>query len=188
MWDLIVSVPDHCLSFYFSLLVSIGDGTIPTRGSNAQIENDALPSFLLERWTWGGERGGSVVECRTPEREVRGSRPTSAVLCPWARHFTPRKYWLITQEAMAPSRHDWKIVDWDVKPQHNQPRTWGMWFTVFNVSYTVQTHDALAANMQNKRGQPKLFWYQNVPYDLIKNAHTIVVGIWNLEVPFHFSG
>ena len=68
-----------------------------------------------------GERGGSVVECRTPEREVRGSRPTAAVLCSWARHFTPRKYWLITQEAMAPSRHDWKIVDWDVKPQHNQP-------------------------------------------------------------------
>ena len=63
-----------------------------------------------------------MVECRTPEREVRGSRPTSAVLCPWARHFTPRKYWLITQEAMAPSRHDWKIVDWDVKPQHNQPK------------------------------------------------------------------
>ena len=68
-----------------------------------------------------GERGGSVVECRTPEREVRGSKPTAAVLCPWARHFTPRKYWLITQEAMAPSRYDWKIVDWDVKPQHNQP-------------------------------------------------------------------
>ena len=70
---------------------------------------------------FNGERGGSVVECRTLEREVRGSRPTAAVLCPWARHFTPRKYWLITQEAMAPSRHDWKIVDWDVKPQHNQP-------------------------------------------------------------------
>ena len=69
---------------------------------------------------WVGERGGSVVECRTREREVRGSRPTAAVLCPWARHFTPRKYWLITQEAMAPSRYDWKIVDWDVKPQHNQ--------------------------------------------------------------------
>ena len=29
-----------------------------------------------------GERGGSVVECRTPEREVWGSKPTSAVLCP----------------------------------------------------------------------------------------------------------
>ena len=45
-----------------------------------------------------GERGGSVVECRTPEREVRGSRPTATVLCPWARHFNPRKYWLITQK------------------------------------------------------------------------------------------
>ena len=67
-----------------------------------------------------GERGGSMVECRTPEREVGGSKPTAAVLCPWARHFTPRKYWLITQEAVAPSRHDWKIVDWDVKPQHKQ--------------------------------------------------------------------
>ena len=25
-----------------------------------------------------------------------------------------------TQEAVAPSRHDWKIVDWDVKPQPKQ--------------------------------------------------------------------
>ena len=30
----------------------------------------------------GGERGGSVVECQTPEREVGGSKPTAAVLCP----------------------------------------------------------------------------------------------------------
>ena len=67
-----------------------------------------------------GERGGSVVEYRIPEREVGGSKPTAAVLCPWARHFTPRKYWLITQEVVAPSRHDWKNVDWDVKPQHKQ--------------------------------------------------------------------
>ena len=29
-----------------------------------------------------GERGGSVVECPTPEREVGGSIPTAAVLCP----------------------------------------------------------------------------------------------------------
>ena len=92
---------------------------------------------LLDLYSISGERGGSVVECRTPEREVRGSRPTAAVLCLWARHFTPRKYWLITQEAMAPSRHDWKIVDWDVKPQHNQiysistrpdvQGSWGSW-------------------------------------------------------------
>ena len=82
---------------------------------------DFLSKLFVKTLNSTGERGGSVVECRTPEREVRGSRPTAAVLCPWARHFTPRKYWLITQEAMAPSRHDWKIVDWDVKPQHNQP-------------------------------------------------------------------
>ena len=36
-------------------------------------------SFISD---FGGERCGSVVECRTPEREVRGSRPTAAVLCP----------------------------------------------------------------------------------------------------------
>ena len=29
-----------------------------------------------------GERGISVVECRTPEREIGDSKPTSAVLCP----------------------------------------------------------------------------------------------------------
>ena len=82
---------------------------------------DILTEISVNNSWLSGERGGSVVECRTPEREVRGSRPTAAVLCPWARHFTPRKYWLITQEAMAPSRYDWKIVDWDVKPQYNQP-------------------------------------------------------------------
>ena len=80
-------------------------------------------SFLQSR-SGDGERGCSVVECRTPEREVGGSKPTAAVLCPWARHFTPRKYWLITQEAVAPSRHDWKIVDWDVKPQLKQKIRW----------------------------------------------------------------
>ena len=73
-----------------------------------------------------GERGGSVVDCQTPEREVGGSKPTAAMLCPWARHFTPRKYWLITQEAMAPSPYDWKIVDWDVKPQHKQTNIWNL--------------------------------------------------------------
>ena len=26
-----------------------------------------------------------MVECRTPEREVGGSKPTAAVLCPWLR-------------------------------------------------------------------------------------------------------
>ena len=42
------------------------------------VRNDFLKKQLTIQW-----RGGSVVECRTPEREVRGSRPTSAVLCPF---------------------------------------------------------------------------------------------------------
>ena len=93
-----------------------------------------------DNYIYPWERGGSVVECRTPEREVRGSRPTAALLCPWARHFTPRKYWLITQEAMAPSRYDWKIVDWDVKPQHNQPT---FIHTGKRALFTVVTEDCL---------------------------------------------
>ena len=35
-----------------------------------------------QSFTQGGDRGGLVVECRTPEREVGGSIPTAAVLCP----------------------------------------------------------------------------------------------------------
>ena len=44
----------------------------------------------------------------------------AVLLCNHIKMITPRKYWLITKEAVAPSRHDWKIVDWDVKPQHKQ--------------------------------------------------------------------
>ena len=115
--DLFLFITIHPYPFIFFLLLNhevISETNEPQYHKTpcAPSEDSELP---------GGERGGSVVECRTPEREVRGSRPTAAVLCLWARHFTPRKYWLITQEAMAPSRHDWKIVDWDVKPQHNQP-------------------------------------------------------------------
>ena len=100
---------------------------LPYRLGSPRWKHRILTSFTILILCSGGERSGSVVECQTPEREVRGSRPTAAVLCPWARHFTPRKYWLITQEAMAQSRHDWKIVDWDVKPQHNQPTYAPVW-------------------------------------------------------------
>ena len=92
-----------------------GGESIPELSHNHLIHMAALQTHK-----WSRERGGSVVECWTREREVEGSIPTAAVLCPWARHFTPRKYWLITQEAVASSRHDWKIVDWDIKPQHKQ--------------------------------------------------------------------
>ena len=53
-------------------------------------ENQIKHCLYCLSWYWNycymsrffGERGGSVVECRTPEREVRGSKPTAAVLCP----------------------------------------------------------------------------------------------------------
>ena len=82
-----------------------------------KLQGMSWEGLLLQVW------GARWLSGRVSDSGARGpgSRPTAAVLCPWARHFTPRKYWLITQEAMAPSRHDWKIVDWDVKPQHNQP-------------------------------------------------------------------
>ena len=101
-----------------------------------------------------GEHGGSVVECRTPEREVGGSKPT-AVLCPWARHFTPRKNWLITQEAMAPSRHDWKIVDWDIKPQHKQ--TYGPLVHAWTTSHFQQT----------ETGKTKNIWFWDMSSHLV---------------------
>ena len=121
-----------CDKYHFTWACSFGDNlgtfhknillpTICFYGELKKIfpESNTHPICLsVSASSKGGERGGSVVECRTPQREVGGSIPTAAVLCPWARHFTPRKYWLITQEAVAPSRHDWKIVDWDFKPQH----------------------------------------------------------------------
>ena len=123
----VVRCLDTCFIWSFKSLPSFCSWESWFESYSLRIPEDSFShdvariTFTILFCSCTGERGGSVVECRTPEREVRGSRPTSAVLCPWARHFTPRKYWLITQEAMAPSWHDWKIVDWDVKPQHNQP-------------------------------------------------------------------
>ena len=45
-----------------------------------------------------------MVESLTPEREVGGSIPTSAVLC--QRHIYSLKSTGNTQEAVAPSQHD----------------------------------------------------------------------------------
>ena len=53
-----------------------------------------------------GERGGLVVEPRTPEREVGGSIPTSAVCVLGQRRIYSPKSTGNTQEAITPSRHD----------------------------------------------------------------------------------
>ena len=57
-----------------------------------------------------------MVESRTPVREVVGSILTQvAVLCHCARYIYLPKRTGNTHEVVAPSRHDGKIVYWDVK-------------------------------------------------------------------------
>ena len=65
----------------------------------------------------------TIFVLRTSEREVGGSIHTRvAVLYPWARYIYLPKSTGNTQEAVALSRHDWKIVDWDVKLQPKQTK------------------------------------------------------------------
>ena len=120
-----------------------------------------------------------MVECRTPEREVRGSRPTAAVLCPWARHFTPRKYWLITQEAMAPSRYDWKIVDWDVKPQHNQPTK-----LVLLIQISIYSNDAVYPINLPLLSKDK---YEILPVSMNKNTQLTSLRCYNVVLTLRFG-
>ena len=49
--------------------------------------------------------------------------------CEYFKRLTAKLYdhelrvtYTFTQKALAPSRHDWKIVDLDVKPQHKQTK------------------------------------------------------------------
>ena len=39
---------------------------------------------------------------------------------------------------MYPSRHDWKIVDWDVKPQHKQTNV--QMYTIDGVNVVAQLY------------------------------------------------
>ena len=53
MWDLIVSVPDHCLSFYFSNCLSVNSIASVLRGLNfishyfAQAANNCRSWFII---------------------------------------------------------------------------------------------------------------------------------------------
>ena len=58
--------------------------------------------------------GGLVVQRRTPDREVGVGSSLGSPCCILEQDtFTSQK----VVEAVALSRHDGKIVDWDVKPQ-----------------------------------------------------------------------
>ena len=53
---------------------------VPLEVLKTECEGTSGLALDFQHLSREGERGGSVVECRTPEREVRGSRPTAAVL------------------------------------------------------------------------------------------------------------
>ena len=59
-----------------------------------------------------------MVQHQTPEREVGGSKPTSALSLSKTLPESAGN----TQEAVAPSRHDWKIVAWDVNLHTNKTK------------------------------------------------------------------
>ena len=63
---------------------------------------------MVERWTTG--RGS----------EVRNLPPPC---CVFEQDTLLLESTGNTQEAVAPSRHDRKIVDWNVKPQHEKTKT-----------------------------------------------------------------
>ena len=61
---------------------------------------------------------------------------------------------------MAPSRHDWKIVDWDVKPQHNQPNPkFGLGLPIFHWGGVP---DSYLQNPSESPGQPLSHGYIHV--------------------------
>ena len=70
---------------------------------------------LFKRW----EGGGIMVEHRNSNREVLGSIPAGGTLSIGKAHLLPRAL-INTQEAVVSSRHDPKIVDWDIKLQNKQ--------------------------------------------------------------------
>ena len=77
-----------------------------------------------------GERGGSVLGRRTPERE--NPPPPCCVL---DQDTLLPVYTGNTQEAVAPSRHDGKFVDWDAKLQHEQKPCLYILFLKFNILF-----------------------------------------------------
>ena len=72
---------------------------------------------------------------------------------------------------MAPSRYDWKIVDWDVKPQHNQP-TKILWEN--SVFYTQ--------NNDNINFQAVKDWLHYKLPDIKASKNSVIQTPWNIAV------
>ena len=68
---------------------------------------------------------------------------------------------------MAPSRYDWKIVDWDVKPQHNQP----------TFLRTAKTLIRLGSEDSDQTGwMPRLIWVFAE-----RKSHFVGFVVWRLN-------
>ena len=68
------------LGLYF--IITLAQKLTIMRLHTEQYKWNAISLWLMLAFFHKGERCGSVVERRIPEREVGGSNPTSAVLCP----------------------------------------------------------------------------------------------------------
>ena len=65
---------------------------------------------------------------------------------------------------MAPSWHDWKIVDWDVKPQHNQP------------TILIITHTLINTYPQFGLEKWSVFWQFLEKYQPLINTHVQILA------------
>ena len=77
----------------------------------------------------GGGGGGRVqwLSCRVLNRGSKGCsfewhNRVLPLFCPWARHFIHCFNDSTSSTQENPFRHDWKLVDWDVKNQNKQAK------------------------------------------------------------------
>ena len=76
------SFPVHITSLRFIQAFLDGYVKVPGGKASSLVSGNIYKTNVLIEQFYTGERGGSVVERQTSEREVGFSKPTSAVLCP----------------------------------------------------------------------------------------------------------
>ena len=71
MWDLIVSVPDHCLSFHFELVAPVINNTVSTQGTETLVRDAQSKSTLRSLTLENISCGSNHPVCETTENSVR---------------------------------------------------------------------------------------------------------------------
>ena len=84
---------------------------------------------------------------------------------------------------MAPSRYDWKIVDWDVKPQHNQPTKQFIDYR-YSIAVKIQNISDTKRNYGNGLSfHPSLKSRTKTDYFIQdENMYLFVLGVFHLHV------